>query len=148
MSEPTLNLRGFAKSGGISVITVVVYVASIGAAAVVLQFVNWGPAASAVAWIGLISVGPALLALRIGLPAFPTIVACAALAALYYVVISLSSNTYDTDQWNYSHLRDGLFVLSVQAIVAVGAVVAARWWRRYRGTEFSPAASHLKYRTR
>jgi len=54
----------------------------------------------------------------------------------------------DTDRWNYSHLRDGLLIMCIQALAAVCAVVAARGWHRYRRTEFSDAASHLKYRTR
>ena len=143
------TLRQFVAATGVWSLTVVVYVASIGAAAFMMPFFDWGPAASALVWLGLIMLGPALLALRIGLPALPTIAALAALTTMYSVVLSLSNNSgYDTPRWDYGHLYDGLMIALLQAVGALCAVVAARGWHRYRGTEFSAAASHLKYRTR
>lgn len=61
--------------------------------------------------------------MRFGRPSF---VLVAALSAIYYVAISLTSSTYDTQRWSYSHFSEGAFLLAIQLVLAAIADVTIR----------------------
>jgi hypothetical protein len=105
-------------------ITVVVY----GGGPVVAGFVVRGvdsPRVSLIAGIGLIVLGPVVLALRVGPPPF---VVLAIMVPIWYIGISLASDGYDSPRWSGSHFWDGLTLVAMQAISVAIAITAHRWW--------------------
>jgi hypothetical protein len=84
--------------------------------------------ASVVVGIGLLVLGPIVVAWRFGRPPMLLLVT---LTPVYYAVIALSVSDYDEPRWSYSRFWDGVVILGFQLIPA--AITAAfRTMRRAR----------------
>jgi predicted tellurium resistance membrane protein TerC len=126
--RPTLNRPRFVAQVLFWAFAIAGYGGSFVAWQAVARGVDLSSFVSLVVGIGLMVFAPIVLALRLGRP---PLLLLGTLAAIYYVGISLSADTYDTQRWSYSHFWDGVFLLFIQLTAAAIAVMAARsGWAR------------------